>query len=237
MIEFDSRDVFALPYDPWDYRTGLDLGVRHLRIAYSANLGYAEVDPEIAKLVDDAVKVFEELGANVEAIDPGFANPLNCFNIHWYTGARRLVDTYSEEQRKVMDPGLLEIVEVAREYTQDQYLDAVNERTALTALMSDFHEHFDLLLTPTLPIPAFTAGEELSDPSTQSRWPDWTPFSYPFNLTGQPAATVPCGFTKAGLPAGLQIVGPRHADPLVMRAAAAFEEARPFKMPENPISH
>lgn len=236
LIEPDSRDIFALPYDPWDYRTGLDLGVKHLRIGFSANLGYVDVDPEIAQLVEAAARVFEDLGADVEAIDPGFNNPLECFNAHWYTGARRLVARYSEDQKRLMDPGLLEIAETASGYSLDQYLDAVDERAALSATMNRFHEAYDLLLTPTLPIPAFDAGQEVADPAHQNRWPDWTPFSYPFNLTGQPACSVPCGFIEAGLPAGLQIVGPMHADPLVMRAAAAFEAARPFVMPENPIS-
>ena len=93
--------------------------------------------------------------------------------------------------------------------------------------MSRFHETWDLLLTPTLPIPAFEAGREVPDGCADPRWPSWTPFTYPFNLTQQPAATVPCGFTAAGLPLGLQIVGPRHADALVLRAARAYEPAHP----------
>ncbi|NQW00391.1 MAG: amidase [Rhodospirillales bacterium] len=236
LAEPDARDWTALPYDPWNYQTGLELGVKRLRIGFSANLGYADVDPEIAQLVSDAAAVFAELGAEVEAVDPGFDNPLDCFNTHWYTGARRLVTRFSAAQQKVMDPGLLEIVETASHFTLPAYMDAVDERAALGLTMNRFHDTYDLLLTPTLPIPAFEAGQELSDPASQSRWPDWTPFSYPFNLTGQPACSVPCGFTRAGLPAGLQIVGPMHGDPLVMRAAAAFEAVRPFKMPLNPIS-
>jgi aspartyl-tRNA(Asn)/glutamyl-tRNA(Gln) amidotransferase subunit A len=97
-----------------------------------------------------------------------------------------------------------------------------------------FHEKFDLLLTPAVPIPAFAAGAELADPARQKRWIDWAPFSNPFNLTQQPAASVPCGFTAAGLPVGLQIVGPMHADALVLRAARAFEALRPWPMPEAP---
>jgi len=236
LIEPDTRDWTALPYDPWDYRVGLELGVKHLKIGFSANFGYVDVDPEIAELVASAVKVFEDLGAHVEAVDPGFANPKDSFRHIWYTGARRLTDRYCKELQKDMDPGLLEIAEVARQFTLDEYLDALDERAALGATMNSFHDTYDLLLTPTLPIPAFAAGEELSDPSTQTRWTDWTPFSYPFNMTGQPACSVPCGFTKAGLPAGLQIVGPMHADPMVMRAAAAFEAVRPFKMPSEPNS-
>jgi aspartyl-tRNA(Asn)/glutamyl-tRNA(Gln) amidotransferase subunit A len=100
--------------------------------------------------------------------------------------------------------------------------------------MQAFHQKFDLLLTPSVPIPAFAAGAERPDPTRQKRWIEWAPFSNPFNLTQQPAASVPCGFTAAGLPVGLQIVGPMHGDALVLRAARAFEALRPWPMPEAP---
>ena len=93
--------------------------------------------------------------------------------------------------------------------------------------MAAFHRDYDLLLTPALPIPAFEAGVEVPPGSGMARWPEWTPFSYPFNLTGQPAAVVPCGFTADGLPVGLQIVGPRFDDALTLRAARAYEAAHP----------
>jgi aspartyl-tRNA(Asn)/glutamyl-tRNA(Gln) amidotransferase subunit A len=110
--------------------------------------------------------------------------------------------------------------------------DAALRRGALGVHMHRFHEKYDLLLTPALPLPAFEAGREVDDVVRERRWTDWTPFSYPFNLTQQPAASVPCGLTKAGLPAGLQIVGPKYADALVLRAARAYESAQPFAMPD-----
>ena len=104
--------------------------------------------------------------------------------------------------------------------------------------MQAFHATYDLLLTPTLPVAAFDAGVELPAASDAERWTAWTPFSFPFNLTQQPAATVPCGFTKAGLPAGLQIVGRMHDDATVLRAARAFEREHPFEMPKAPrVTH
>jgi aspartyl-tRNA(Asn)/glutamyl-tRNA(Gln) amidotransferase subunit A len=93
--------------------------------------------------------------------------------------------------------------------------------------MGAFHERYDLLLTPTVAVPALPVGQDLNDPAHESYWIDWTPFSYPFNMTRQPAATVPCGLTRAGLPIGLQIVGPRYGDALVLRAARAYEAAHP----------
>ena len=108
---------------------------------------------------------------------------------------------------------------------------AVKQREAIGLAMNRFHETYDLLLTPALPIPAFEAGLEQPRDSGGDRWVDWTPFSYPFNLTRQPAASVPCGLTSQGLPAGLQIVGPLYRDSRVLQAARAFEMAQPFQMP------
>ena len=111
------------------------------------------------------------------------------------------------------------------------YLDAVQRRAQLGVRMNRFHEEYDLLLTPTLPLAAFEAGREVSDVLKEKRWTDWTPFSYPFNLTQQPAASIPCGLTRKGLPVGLHIVGPRYADALVLRAARAFESTLPIRSP------
>ncbi|MGH3442604.1 MAG: amidase family protein, partial [Nitriliruptorales bacterium] len=134
---------------------------------------------------------------------------------------------FTAEQRSGMDPGLLQIAAEGAAHTAGSYLEAVAQRDALGVAMSRFHERHDLLLTPTLPIPAFTAGQDVPDGSPRPEWTSWTPFSYPFNLTQQPAASVPCGFTDAGLPVGLQIVGPKHADALVLRAAHAYQRAHP----------
>ncbi len=106
------------------------------------------------------------------------------------------------------------------------------KRGALGTHMNLFHREFDLLVTPTLAVAAFDVGMEYPQKTKNSKWTDWTPFTYPFNLTQQPAASILCGFTKAGLPVGLQIVGPKYADALVLRAARAFETARPIVLPD-----
>jgi aspartyl-tRNA(Asn)/glutamyl-tRNA(Gln) amidotransferase subunit A len=230
----DARDWYALPDDGHDYRIGLEDGVARLRVAFSPALGCVEVDPEVAALVEAAAAAFAELGADVEAVDPGFERPLEMFRRHWYVGAASLLQGFSPEQRALMDPGLQEIATEGAGCDVLDYQRAVLARAALGQRMKLFHQDYDLLLTPTLPIPAFAAGEEVADPTRQDRWMDWTAFSYPFNLTQQPACTVPCGLTSAGLPAGLQIVGAPHADALVLRAARAFEAARPFALPPPP---
>jgi aspartyl-tRNA(Asn)/glutamyl-tRNA(Gln) amidotransferase subunit A len=230
----DGRDWCALPYDGRDYRIGLEDGVRGLRIAFSPTLGFAAVEPEVAELVASAAAAFAELGARVEQVDPGFEDPIAVFRTHWYVGAANLLRGFTGEQRAKMDPGLQEIGAAGERTPLMDYLAAVNRRGELGARMRRFHETFDLLLTPSVPIAAFTAGQERPDPARQPRWIDWAPFSNPFNLTQQPAASVPCGLTAAGLPVGLQIVGPMFADALVLRAARAFEAAHPWPLPEAP---
>jgi aspartyl-tRNA(Asn)/glutamyl-tRNA(Gln) amidotransferase subunit A len=224
----DARDWHALPYEPRDYRAGLDSGVQDLRIAYSSNLGYAKVDGEVAALARKAVDVFSDLGAKVEEKHPGFDNAGPIFQTHWFSGAAALIRTIKDKQH--IDPGLLQVAALGEKITAAELMDAQMKRGALGIHMNLFHRDFDLLVTPTLAVAAFDVGQE--SPDKKNRWTDWTPFSYPFNLTGQPAASIPCGFTKAGLPVGLHIVGPRFADALVLRAARAFESVRPIKLPD-----
>ena len=230
----DSRDWFALPYDGNDYRIGLDDGVRGLKVAFSPTLGFVAVEPEVAELVASAAGAFVELGATVEEVDPGFADPIDIFVPHWYVGAANLLGAFTDEQRAKMEQGLQDIAAEGAKIPLLDHLSAVMRRAELGAAMRRFHETYDLLLTPTLPLAAFAAGIERPDPASQPRWFHWAPFSNPFNLTQQPAASVPCGLTAAGLPVGLQIVGPMHGDALVLRAARAFETARPWPMPEGP---
>ena len=228
----DARDWFALPHDARDYRVGLDDGVHGLRIAYSARLGYAQVDDEIAQIVKAAVLRLGELGARVEERDPGFEDQGPVFAAHWFSGAAYLLRNFTPAQKALMDPGLVEVAAQGANISMLETIDAAQKRGALGVLMNQFHQEFDVLVTPTLPIPAFEAGRELADVLRERRWTDWSPFSYPFNLTQQPAASIPCGFTKSGLPVGLHIVGARYADALVLRAARAFESLMPLRMPD-----
>ncbi len=228
----DARDWHALPQEPRDWRLGLESGVQGLRIAFSPDLGYAKVDAEVSSLVRNAVKVFADLGARVEEKNPGFESPAEIFRTHWFSGAAFVLKNFTKEQKKLVDPGLLEVAEQGAKITTAEFLDAQMKRGALGVHMQQFHRDYDLLLTPTLSIAAFDAGKEVADNMLQSRWTDWTPFSFPFNLTQQPAASIPCGLTKAGLPVGLHIVGPKYNDALVLRAARAFETVRPIALPK-----
>jgi len=228
----DARDWFALPADMRDYLEGLDDGVSGWRIAYSPDLGYADVDPEVAALVKQGVMRFVALGARVEEVNPGIAGAAEIFRRHWYSGAAYLLRNFTPEQKALMDPGLVEVAEQGAQIGMLELVDAVQKRGALGTAMNQFHEQYDLLLTPALPLAAFDAGREVADVMKENRWTEWTPFSYPFNLTQQPAASIPCGLTRAGLPVGLQIVGPRYEDARVLRAARAFESVQPIPMPD-----
>jgi aspartyl-tRNA(Asn)/glutamyl-tRNA(Gln) amidotransferase subunit A len=225
MAKPDARDWFALPYTDTDYAAGLAAGMKGLKIAYSPTLGYAKVDPEIATAVDAAAKQFAALGAIVEQVDPGFADPADTFHTHWFAGAYNALMALPADKMKLVDPGLVKTFERGAAITMKEYLQAVNARGALGVRMKTFHETYDLLLTPALAVLAFTAGRLAPEDMGDAYWTAWTPFSYPFNLTQQPAMTVGCGFSKSGLPISLQLVGPMHRDDLVLRAAAAYEAA------------
>ena len=225
MAEPDARDWHALPYDGADYTQGLADGIEGKRIAYSPALGYAEVDPEIADLVATAVRSLEALGAHVEEVDPGFEDPMPIFRTIWWTGATYLLGELPDEKKALLDPGLAGVVEEGAKLSLRDFIDANQQRGALGAHMRRFMETYDYLVTPTLPIPAFDAGVLAPVDDTLGKWTNWTPFSFPFNLTQQPAASVPCGFTKAGLPVGLHIVGRMFDDGSVLKASYAYEQA------------
>ncbi|MDL4774620.1 MULTISPECIES: amidase [Thermomonosporaceae] len=224
----DSRDWSALPPPPGSFAAVDVDDLRGLRVAFSPTLGFASVDPEVAGPVAAAARVFADLGAEVELVDPGFADPVADFETLWFAGAAKVVEHLTAAQRAELDPGLREICEQGARYSASDYLEATAGRMELGRLMGRFHDEYDLLLTPTMPIAAFEAGVEVPPGSASPRWTSWTPFTYPFNMTQQPAASLPCGFTPAGLPVGLQVVGPRHSDALVLAACRAYERARPW---------
>jgi aspartyl-tRNA(Asn)/glutamyl-tRNA(Gln) amidotransferase subunit A len=232
----DIRDWYALPFEDRNYRDGIDGGIDGLRIAFSGNLGFADVDPNVAAIVADAAQVFARLGATVEKASPGFDNTRKTFETLGFPGISFSVSRFTDEQKRQMDPGLVEVAAEGEKVGIMDYMAANRARESLGLLMNRFHQTYDLLVTPTVPITAFAVGQDVPDPSSQKRWTGWAPFSYPFNMTGQPAATVPCGFVSEGLPVGLQVIGPLYSDDLVLRACHAFEAAKPLIFPSLPGS-
>lgn len=234
---YDDRDRLSLPTDDTDWLRAVDGDLRGVRVAYSADLGYAAVDPEVRRVVERAATVFErDLGCTVERADPGWEDPYDallplvvCESD--LAGMRRMADELGER----MSPHLVDVLRL--DWTAEQLTDAVVRRKAVYNAAWRFFRSYDLLLTPTLAVPPFEHGLQ-GPPTIDGREVDafyWLSFTFPFNFTGQPAATVPAGFTEDGLPVGLQIVGRRLDDALVLRASAAFETAAPWRDRWPPI--
>jgi aspartyl-tRNA(Asn)/glutamyl-tRNA(Gln) amidotransferase subunit A len=228
----DARDWTSLPPDRSDYTIGLNDGIRGLRVAWSPTLGYAKnVHPEVAAACAKAAQTLADLGARVEAVDPGFEDPLEISTRLWFAGTRAIWEALTPAQQAVVDPDFRAEVEMGGSVSMLEVMSLTQRRINLGTHMRQFMERYDLLVTPTVAVPAFAAMPAGHRPLTPETMLGWTPFSYPFNLTQQPAATIPCGLTSDGLPIGLQLVGPMFADALVLRAARAFESAHPIPRP------
>lgn len=231
MAQPDARDGYAgNPQGP-DWQTPPPADLRGWRIAFSANLGYVDVAPDIARCVAKAVAQLEALGATVEHIDPGFDDPLTTFNTLWFSGATQVLERLSDAQLAHIDPGFVDIAQRGQALALSDYLAARRQRSELTAAMAAFHQRYDLLITPMMPIAPFTAGHNVPPEGPYHDWMDWTPFSYPFNLTQQPAASLPCGLDDQGLPVGLQLVAGKYQDMKVLHAAQLLERVLPRLAP------
>ena len=227
----DSRDFMAAPQAAQheNYLNALDAGVDGIRIAYSPTLGEnGWADPDVAKAVKDAADVLSDLGAIVEEADPELPPTRPIIDAIWSTADTWLVDQMTPEQRELMDPGLLAIAEEGRKVGVTELVGAYAGRVLLGNAMARFHEKYDLLLTPQMPLEAFQAGQNVPEGRDMKEWVDWSPFTYPFNLTMQPACSVPCGLGDNRMPVAFQLVGRHWQDALVLRVARAYEKARPF---------
>jgi len=227
----DHRDAYCLPPDGRDYLDGIEDGVKGWRVAYSPDLGYAKLDLDIAAALAEAARQFEALGAVIEEVREIFSSPRESLLTLWRAGSARNLASYPAKNRHLCDPGFLAVAAEGERVTGSDYVADDMARSILGAQMAAFHQKYDLLLTPMMPVPALPVGQDLNDPAIETNWIDWSPFSYPFNMTRQPACSIPCGLTGAGLPIGLQIVGPLYAEDRVLRAARAFEKTQPERRP------
>jgi aspartyl-tRNA(Asn)/glutamyl-tRNA(Gln) amidotransferase subunit A len=227
----DVRDWYALPAQNIDYLAELEGGVKGWRIAYSRTLGYAKVDPEVAALVEKALTVFADLGAQIEEVSLHLQDPIEMMQPLWSIALALAIAPIPAEQRALMDPPLLKLAEAGFHISAMEYRRIEKARENFGRRMNGLHAAYDLLITPQMPITAFAAGHEVPPDGSRQRWWEWSPFTYAFNLTQQPAASVPCGFDSRGLPVAMQLVGAKFADARVVRAARAFETAAPFRMP------
>ena len=223
----DARDWHSLPYDAVDYAHKLKRDVKDMVFAYSPKLGFdVAVEDDVARLVKAAVAKLRKAGAKIVEIDPGFKDPAATFRTVWWLGVRAAFGHLGEDKLALLDPALRDVVEQSQSISIDEMIAATKARGELGSQMRQFMEKYDALLLPTLPITAFEAGRlQPGDPDNKGKWVNWTPFTYAFNLTQQPAASVPCGIAKNGLPVGLQIVGRMFEDRKVLQISAAVEDA------------
>ena len=220
----DARDWTALPFDNIDYTAGLKDGVKGLRVAYSPTLGYAKnVHPDIAAAVKKAASYLAQLGAQVEQVDPGIEDPLDITTGLWFAGAYQVWRALSKEQQALTDPDFAAQAALGERLDVNAVHQLNQRRGLLGSHLRQFMQRFDLILTPSTAVPAFKALPAGHSAMNSEAMLGWTPFSYPFNLSQQPAISLPCGLTADSLPMGVQLVGPMFADALVLRAAKALE--------------
>ncbi|HZP92568.1 MAG TPA: amidase [Burkholderiales bacterium] len=233
----DDRDMTSVASPPEDFLARLDDGIAGLRVAYSPDLGYLKVDPEVAAPVRKAAEAFEELGCTVEEVDPGWGDPIQMEHCLFATNLAGMLGGFLDQWAQRMDPGLVAIVRHGMTFSGADYSRASGQRLLYYDKVRAFFERYDLLLTPTLSVAAFPADRLIPSHWEQHEWDwlRWAGFSYPFNLTWLPAATCPCGFTPTGLPVGLQIVAGRNRDLRVLQASRAFERARPWADRHPPL--
>ena len=229
MAKPDARDWYQVPNTVPDFLAALEQGVKGARIAYCPTLGWAKgVDPEVAEAVRHAALAFQALGAQVDEVDPPLEDPSEIFRTLWFGAAGQYLGPLPEEKKALLDPWLRHMVEEGLKYDLPRFFEAQLARGRYGAAMRQWMENFDFILTPATAVPAFGVDRmSPGDTDPYWLWMPWTPFSYPFNLTQQPACSINGGFTSAGLPIGLQIVGRMFDDAGVLRAARAFEAAHP----------
>ncbi len=226
----DPWDGTCLDGAPADYTGLLSGGVRGLRLAFSLDLGRLRVDPDVAAVVQQAARVFESLGATVEEVDPRFADSHELIRGIWSMHYAGNYSQYLRQFRDRMEPGFVACIDHGARFSAVDYVEIRGRKLAYCDSVRPLFDTYDLFLTPSVSVAPFPVGRLNPEhwPQHQWDWIEWAGFSYPFNFTGQPAASVPAGFTPAGLPVGLQIVGRRFADLTVLQASAAFEQARPW---------
>lgn len=224
MMRPDPRDGTSLP--PLDRLNVDPIDLATLRIAYSPNLGNAKCDLEVLASVEGAIDLLRRAGASVTEVGQVFDDPLPAFQTLWFSACAASVAHLPETSLDLLDPGLREAADLGARMSSVDVVGAHFARMKLMAQMRQFHVDYDVLITPAMPITAFDADLQVADAS-QRWWMEWTPFTYPFNITGQPAASIPCGLSSQQLPIGLQIVGRAYDDQTVIGAAAAVEALLP----------
>jgi len=229
---YDRRDIYAVAGLEERFFDSVNKGINDLKIAFSANLGGSIVSHEVATVIAHAIESYRKAGILFEATDPfkAFSPEIieETWRIHWLSGLLKISSSFPSEKMTDLDQGLLFLIQEAKKINLPQFLEATSLRETLSLSLNEFFQYYDLLVTPTVAVPPFTAGLNTPKDLGFDHWWQWTPFTLPFNLTRHPAISIPCGLTVDGLPIGLQIVGRLGEDSLVLRAARVFELILPF---------
>jgi aspartyl-tRNA(Asn)/glutamyl-tRNA(Gln) amidotransferase subunit A len=226
MSKDDPRDGSYAPVDTSSVLKTLRDGIKGLKIAYSPRLGFATaLRPEVEAVTNHAADVLTTLGAHVERVDPPIADPTPLFRKLYTACTDLLASTLPQDRLHLLDESLRGVIEIGARLTRREFQAAQVERMAYTGQWRQFMTGYDLVLTPQLAVPPFPVGRVAPETNAADAWLEWSPYTFPFNLTGQPAISVPAGFIGAGLPIGIQLVGRHFADDVVLRAAYALEAA------------
>jgi aspartyl-tRNA(Asn)/glutamyl-tRNA(Gln) amidotransferase subunit A len=221
---FDHRDPSGVAGPVPDVLDAARASVAGIKIAYSPTLGYARPEPEVVKLTDRAARIFQELGCEVDLVENVFeTDPADLWTAEFYAGVGIRLRSFMENQRELLDPAVVDVLEPALSQEMRDYYTKVFARYALRDHVRSFFERYDILISPTLPVTSLEAGKNIPDALADRNLVSWVYYTYPFNLTGHPTASVCAGLASDGMPVGLQIVGRSHREDDVIRAAAAFE--------------
>ncbi len=224
----DRRDPFGVAGPVPDVLGAAHASVAVMRVAYSPTLGYARPDPEVVQLTDRAARIFETLGCHVELVERVFeSDPADLWTAEFYAGVGIRLRAVIEAQRDMLDPAVADALAPALAQDMRDYYSKVFERYALRERLRIFFEQYDLLISPVLPVSSLDVGTNVPDGLADRTLVSWVFYTYPFNLTGQPAGAVCAGIAADGMPVGLQIVGRAYCEDDVIRAAAAFERTQP----------
>lgn len=226
----DNRDPFSVAGPVPEYMRALSTE-RKLRIAYSPTLGFAKPDAEVVALTDTAAEQIAALGHDVDLVETIMDDPGDLWNAEFYAGVGTRLRATIESAPDSIDPAVLEVLNMAISQEMGAYYQTVFERYAFREKMRAFFADYDLLISPTLPVAAFPVGENVPASLPDRTIVSWVYYTYPFNLTGQPAASLPVGFTKAGLPVGMQVVGAINDEATIFSLSAQYERLH------NHLSH
>ena len=241
----DRRDPFSLAGAVPDFLGACDLPVKGMRVAWSATLGYGRPDPEVVAACEAAVKVLKGLGCEIVEWDaaPGVGSdditrldPIDLWMAEFYAGVGTRLKNAMRDSRDLLDPAVARMLDPALDQSIDDYYAKVFRRYEFRERMRASFESIDLLLTPTTPCTAFAADAD-APPWSADNIISWMSYTYPFNLTGQPAASIPVGFSTSGLPIGLQMVAKINHETDIFRAAAAYEKAQPWATKLPGVAH